>query len=683
MSGAQNIFDFARPSTTWRVPRLDELPDSWRSARRVAFDVETYDPDLKALGPGVRRNGYVVGYSFAIEDGPAHYVPMRHALGGNVPDARAAWRYLLDRMFEFSGTLVTSGGAYDLDYFFSGGGAGAEHLGNGVLHSNVKHRDVALCEALCNEFAGKYDLDSMLHRHDLPGKDEDGLRAAALAYNVHPKKELWKLPGHVVGPYATRDVTGPLELARKQETQIEEEDLWRAVDTECRLLPVVTRMRMRGVRVDESRLEQFGIWATKKRDGHFDEFRKEAGLRSFGLDEFRSAKKLDQVVYQVTGKHLPSTDGGNPETKESTLAEIKHPAFRHLVAAKKTDTVLKTFYEGTIRHLVRGRIHASFRQLVGENEGANPDAQDASAGAAFGRMAGSHTNMQNQPNPEKAPELGGRWRSIYVADDYENGDRWVCLDYKQQEPRRGIHWAEFLGLPGARKAGDMLRANPDMDPYAPMVVDTGLPRGQVKILYLAQAYNQGEVALCEALGLPTIRVQVNGRWRLRAGPEGRAVIDRYNERAPYMALLRAEASRRARERRYIRLLDGRRCRFPTDEHGNVLNEGVGLNRLLQGDSGIMTKLVLIELDRLGVPVATVVHDEINFSGSKYRQLAIEVMEGIVENSVPMRVDWGEGSDYAEAGGYGSKKIDGIVHEFRPTSGGETFMESFDWIPLAA
>jgi DNA polymerase I-like protein with 3'-5' exonuclease and polymerase domains len=668
--GSQSLLDFARPQTAWKPPRLSELPSTWAGVRRIAFDLETCDPQLKSLGIGCRRDGYIVGYSFAIEDGPAFYVPMRHALGGNVEAPDSAWQYIIDRMWEFQGTLVTHGGAYDIDYLTTFGGR---------LNPKIKHRDTALNAALINEWAGKFDLDSCLERHDLEPKDESLLDEAAAAYGVDAKKDLWRLPGDLVGPYGTRDVTGPLQLLRKQETIIEEENLWEAVETESSLLPVVVRMRQRGVKVDEDRLAQFGRWAEKKREFHLASFRSATGIRSFGLDDFRSAQKLDAIVRQVTGKPLPRTEKGNPKTDAATLASIKHPAFVHLNDAKSVDTVLKTFYKGTVEHLIRGRIHATFKQLVGARDGAD----DESEGAAFGRMACSHTNMQNQPNPEKAPEIGGRWRSIYVPDIH---NEWVCADYSQQEPRWGIHWSEFLNLPGAKIAGDMLRANPALDPYAPMVQETGLKRGVVKILYLALTYNMSEVTLCRNLGLPVERYEKYGKWKLRAGPEGRAIIDRMNSRAPYIGMLRDEAARRARQRGFIMLFDGRRCRFVRDEHGNVQDDGVALNRLLQGSAGVQTKKMLIEADRQGLPLQTVVHDDTSLSGHQYADLLVEIMQNVVKTSVPMRAKRKIGKDYADASGYGVREIlgeDGSSYkeEFRPLpdAPASEFMEAWAWV----
>ena len=49
---------------------------------------------LKDLGIGVRRDGYIVGVSFAIEDGPAFYLPVRHESREDNLDPEKVFGYL-------------------------------------------------------------------------------------------------------------------------------------------------------------------------------------------------------------------------------------------------------------------------------------------------------------------------------------------------------------------------------------------------------------------------------------------------------------------------------------------------------------------------------------------------------------------------------------------------------------
>jgi len=92
------------PALTWTPTPVAQLP-SWTDAKRVCVDVECRDDNLYKLGPGVRRGGYVCGIAFAIEDGPAHYLPIRHEGGGNLA-ADQVWLYLREQARAFAGEVV-------------------------------------------------------------------------------------------------------------------------------------------------------------------------------------------------------------------------------------------------------------------------------------------------------------------------------------------------------------------------------------------------------------------------------------------------------------------------------------------------------------------------------------------------------------------------------------------------
>ena len=71
------------PKSEWIPPT--ELPDIF-SAKRIAIDVETKDPNLKTNGPGwATSDGEVIGYAVATEDWSG-YLPIRHVGGGNLDE---------------------------------------------------------------------------------------------------------------------------------------------------------------------------------------------------------------------------------------------------------------------------------------------------------------------------------------------------------------------------------------------------------------------------------------------------------------------------------------------------------------------------------------------------------------------------------------------------------------------
>ena len=264
------------PAITWQPPALSSLP-SWRGARRICLDVECRDDDLHKLGPGVRRGGHVAGIAFAIEDGPAHYLPIRHEGGGNL-DEDAVWSYLRDNAALLEHEVLFNSAPYDLDYLWE----------NRVEFKKVRfHRDVQVAEPVIDELQDNYNLDAICARRGLVGKDEAELRRHAKEWGLDPKKGLWRLHSGAVGAYATRDVCAPLPLFRAQEKEIDELGLRATFDLESQLTPVLMRMTRRGLRVDLDEMDRVEAWAKERRQDCIDLIHHLTGVRVASLANAR------------------------------------------------------------------------------------------------------------------------------------------------------------------------------------------------------------------------------------------------------------------------------------------------------------------------------------------------------------------------------------------------------------
>ena len=174
--GASLQLSLFAPESPWRPPALSILP-SWKGAKRVAVDTETRDPDLRELGPGVRRpnDSYICGYSFAIDGGPAFYLPVAHLGGDNVEDPEGAWRYLEDQAKDFDGEIVGQNLSYDLDFLAEPRQPSkmAPAKPAIVFRGAKAFRDTMVADALCNELQNSYSLDAIAARRGLPGKQEE------------------------------------------------------------------------------------------------------------------------------------------------------------------------------------------------------------------------------------------------------------------------------------------------------------------------------------------------------------------------------------------------------------------------------------------------------------------------------------------------------------------------------
>lgn len=637
------LFSLASP---WTPTPLAQLP-SWAGAKRVAIDIETCDKTLKTLGSSVRRGGFIAGVSFAIEDGPAFYLPMRH-LGGDNLDPEKVIEYLQEQAASFHGTLCGANlGQYDLDFLAQ---AGVE------FDAVAWVRDVQIAEPLIDELADSYSLDSIAQRYELPGKDvrllDEAGEAHGLGVGKALKPNLWKLPARYVAPYAIQDAAVVLKILRKQERRIDEEDLWKVYDLESKLSLVLLRMKRRGIRFSHERLDRVEQWSIAEEQKALDRLYAETGYRVALGDVHRG--EVFEPILKSLGIEVPKTPKtGRPSITKEFLDSIERPSAAAIHRARKVNKIRTTFVESIRDHAVGDRIHPTYNQLRNEKDDGDL------GGAAYGRISSEHVNIQQQP--ARDPEIGPLWRAIYIPED---GCFWASLDYSQQEPRVLTHYAEKTNCRGAAAAAARYRNEPKTDNHdmtARMIAPNwdALPpkekkqvRGVAKEIFLGRCYGMGDAKLCHKLDLPTVWKQDrNGVLREYAGPEGRALIDRFDAAVAYVPELAKKCQAFVEKHGYIRTIGGRKCRFPKKADGSGYDWiHKALNRLIQGSSADQTKQAMVDADAAYYPIALQVHDELDLSLEKESDVEelSRIMREAVQLNVPMRVDAECGPSWGEA-----------------------------------
>lgn len=621
------------PRSGWVAPKVSELP-SWRDAKMVGVDVETRDPDIFSLGCGARREGcYVVAVSFAIEDGPAYYLPVAHGGGGNM-DADKVWQYLRDQARDFRGEFAAADAMYEEDWL----------LNYGVDLTKHKMRCVLTCDALLDEHSNSYRYDDVLARRGFPPKDESRLRKVADALGLDPKGDLWQFPAEAVAEYGVGDVRNLVPLYRKQKTLAEADTIWPAVELESDLIPVLVHQRRWGIPVDEQELLEVERWAQQGMAERFERFYAATGQR-VGREVLGSGKQLQKVCDALGLGQLPLTDGGDPSASEEAFDSIEHPAFAPLVQAKKLDKLINTYVKGTRKHIVRGRVHPTIKSVRGSRDNRKGSAKGKEEGTTSRRTAGGTPNIQNQPNPLKAEsnlflvELGTRWRRVYKAD---KSKFWAMADLAQQEPKWTVHYALMRKLPGALEAAERWRADPSLK-LAKLVGEmTGLDYGLAKIWFLARCYGAGGAKLARALGLPTVEVWSRRRGKMIdvAGPEADEIIKKCDALVPYVPALLQECIDQVKANGCIQLkfLDWSKIRFEWNHVENDYHRIYkALNALAQGSAAVQLKMILLALAAAGIPAQTTVHDDVSRSCETMEEA--QYMREIAENAVPAEVPW--------------------------------------------
>ena len=607
-----------KPETEWVPPT--HLPDL-KEHKEIAIDLETRDPNLLTMGSGsVRRDGEVIGIAVAVE-GWSGYFPINHEGGGNMD--RALVLDWFEEVLHTDATKIFHNAMYDVSWIRSMG----FQIRGGII-------DTMIAASLCNENRWSYTLDSVAKEYIGMGKSEKMLQEAAKSWGINPKAEMWRLPAPLVGEYAEQDAVITLKLWAAMKHELSKQDLWDVFNLETNLFPCLVDMKFKGVRVDVAKAE-----ATKAQlvDAEKEMHRDIKKLAGFDVEIWAAASIAK--AFDIVKLPYDRTEKGAPSFTKNFLAT--HPAElpKLINQAREINKANTTFIDTILKHNYKGRIHSDINQIRSDD-----------GGTVTGRFSYSNPNLQQIPARHK--ELGPLIRSLFIP---EEGHKWGCFDYSQQEPRIVVHFASLLKLEGTQTIVDGYNSG-DAD-FHQMIADmAGIERKQAKTINLGLMYGMGKNKLMAELGL------------LKDAAE--KLIKTYNQKAPFVRMLSDAVSRRADDSGKIRTIGGRLCHFDLWEphgfgikkplpHADALREhGPGikraftykaLNKLIQGSAADMTKMSMLALYREGIVPHIQIHDELDISVESMEQAEqiIDIMEDAVTLEVPNKVDYEEGSCWGD------------------------------------
>ena len=607
-----------KPQTEW-IPPTD-FPDLSKYDE-IAIDLETKDPNLnERMGSGsVVGVGDVVGISLATHDWCAYY-PIAHEGGGNM-DRKMVLNWLQDQM-NTNSTKIFHNAMYDICWL--------RKIGINVKGQIV---DTMIAASLVDENRFRYDLNGLSRDYLGKGKDENALYEAAKSWGVDPKAEMYKLPAMYVGAYAERDAELTLELWQEMKKEILHQDIEDIFNMETSLFPVLVDMRFLGVRVDADR-------AAREKQNMVEEENRLLGaiFAETRLDvQIWAARSIAKVFDKLGLPYERTVKTGAPSFTKNFLANHPHNIVQAIAKAREINKAHTTFIDTILKYSQRGRIHAEINQLRGD-----------SGGTVTGRFSMNNPNLQQIPARNK--DLGPRIRSLFIP---EEGCKWGCFDYNQQEPRLVVHYA---ALQGFFSVDDVVEAykNEDADFHKIVADMANIPRFQAKTINLGLFYGMGKNKLQAELGINKLQAE--------------ELFKQYHTKVPFVKQLMDAVMSRAQQRGKVRTLLGRLCRFhlwepnqfgihkplPHDaalaEHGPGIKRAYtykALNRLIQGSAADMTKKAMIDLHKEGIIPHLQVHDELDISvqDSKQTDKIKEIMESTVSLEVPNKVDYEEGDNW--------------------------------------
>ena len=606
-----------KPQTEWVPP--EDFPDL-SSHTEISIDLETKDPDLVKMGSGsVTGNGAVTGIAVAVKDWSGYY-PIAHEGGGNM-DRKLVLKWFQD-VLNTPAVKIFHNAMYDVCWI--------RHLG---LQIQGRIVDTMIASALVDENQIRYDLNNCARRYTGKGKDEAALYAAAKEWGVDPKAEMYKLPAIYVGAYAEKDAEITLDLWQQLKKEIELQDIGSIFKLEIDLFPCLVDMRFLGVRVNQEQAFNEKKTLVEHEKKLLKKIKKETG-HEVQLWAARSIAKVFDTLKLPYDRTLKTQA---PSFTKNFLAHHSHPIVKCIAEAREINKAHTTFIDTILKHTHQGRIFAEINQLRGDN-----------GGTVTGRFSYSNPNLQQIPARNK--DLGPRIRSLFLP---EEGHRWGCFDYNQQEPRLVVHYATLQNLYGVSDVLDAYQAG-DADFHSIVAEMAAIPRLQAKTINLGLFYGMGKNKLQAELGVSKDRAQ--------------ELFKQYHDKVPFVKQLMDATMKRAQDSGRIRTLLGRLCRFHLWEpaqfgihkalpHEEALREhGPGirraytykaLNKLIQGSAADMTKKAMIDLRREGIIPHVQVHDELDISITNKEEVKkiIEIMENTVSLEIPNKVDYEEGTNW--------------------------------------
>ena len=621
-NGLQLTLTFKK--SMWNTP--NEYKDL-SGYKEIAIDLETRDDGInERLGAGwALGKGEIVGFAVAVE-GWKGYFPFGHLGGGNMIPEQVK-KYMKD-VCALPNTKIFHNAQYDVGWLEASGIK---------VHGPIV--DTMIAAALINENRFSYSLNALSVDYLNEIKAETELREAAAAHGIDPKAEMWKLPAEHVGYYAEQDAELTLKLWQRFKHEITSQSLTTVWEMEQQLLPILIKMRQRGVRVRVEKAAELQKEMKLQEKEILLDIQKETGIEIDIWAPRQIAKAFDKLKLEY-----PRTEKTKePSFTQNWLINNKNKIAQLIVSAREVNKFHGTFLSSIMKYQVNGRIHGEINQLRGDN-----------GGTVSGRLSMSNPNLQQVPSRNK--DFGPKIRSLFIP---EEGHKWGSFDYSQQEPRMTVHYAASIG-DGYEGSNELVEAyqNASADFHQTVADLVGIDRTQAKTIGLGLMYGMGKNKLANSLGV--------------SKDEANELIIKYNKKVPFVKKLSDRCKYAADEKGVIRTKKGRKCRFDMWEtrdfglhQAEKYEDAVAkygkdnikraytykaLNRLIQGSSADQTKQSMLDCYNAGHLPMLQIHDELcfNIKDEAHAKEIQSLMQNTIEFKVPSVVEYGLGESWGDA-----------------------------------
>ncbi|ENV45241.1 MULTISPECIES: DNA polymerase I [Acinetobacter] len=584
----------------------DALFNRLNTAKRFAFDTETTSLDY--------RIAQIVGFSVAFDAEDAYYVPLAHDYE-NAPEQLNRETILAQIKPILEDDNIQKIG-HHLKY-------DAHVLENHGIQLAGWYFDTMLASYVLNSVATRHGMDDVarLYLSHLTTTFEQ------IAGKGAKQKTFNQIEIETAAHYAAEDahVTYRLYEVLYEKLKVHPELLNILLNIEMPVARVLTSMEENGIQLDLAFLDQLGCDFAETMKNLEQQIEEMAG-ESFNVS---SPKQVGEILFDKLGlKGGKKTTTGQYSTSESILEKLEHPIAELILNYRGLSKLKSTYTDGLCKQANNDthRVHTSYHQAL----------------TATGRLSSTDPNLQNIPIRE---EIGRQIRKAFVAPE---GRILLAADYSQIELRLMAHLSQDDALVDAFIHGQDVHRRTAAEVLGIALEDvTNDQRRQAKAVNFGLLYGMSEFGLTRQLGFTR--------------QESQEYIKQYFHRYPGIYEYMQRTRQVALEQGFVETILGRRLYTPDIDARNMMirkaAERAAINAPLQGSAADIIKMAMIEVDKMlpkdQAKMLLQVHDELVFEvdeaiADELASKLAEVMQSVVQISVPLLVEVGKGKNWDEA-----------------------------------
>ena len=589
------------------IDDLSMIENLIHESKCFAFDTETTSIDS--------LEAELVGVSFSFEANSGYYLPIAHQEKTAISRDEAL-RWLKQIIEASQDKVIGQNLKYDLQV-----------LRNHQINIKRFYADTMLMSYSINSTASRHNLDALAEYYlniktikfeDVMGKGKNKLKN----FSEVPIKEATN--------YAAEDADITLQLYRTFETKIDDKTTKMLQEIEYPMIFVLMEMEATGALIDIKHLNSLSNNFGSKLINLVQKIHKHSGV-VFNID---SPKQLSEVLFDKMGietKGLKKTSSGYYSTSEAVLQKLadENEIIKDILEYR-TLAKLKSTYTDKLSEIcdLGSRVHTSYHQAV----------------TSTGRLSSSDPNLQNIPIRTKD---GIVIREAFIAPQ---GKKLLAIDYSQIELRLMAHYSNDEIMVKSFNNNEDIHKRTASEIFGVDIQDVDDDmRRKAKTINFGLLYGMSAFGLSNQLSVTRAEADI--------------FLESYFERYSGVSAFMKNIVEDAKGKKYVETLHGRKIHVPNIESSNYLmrqaSERAAINGPLQGSAADIIKIAMIKIaewiegNDQEIKMILQVHDELIFEvpdsyGEENIEPIIKLMEQSTEINVPLKAEYGFGSNWREA-----------------------------------